>query len=351
MITRDEAEEVIILRKAGVKVRTKTKSGKPKKPKKETIDYKDTDTTNQMRSNLARINKLLAETWVDLEVPDSTLVEINKRLERKSDKQPIDFTRRKLKRMFNNSSFEQGGRFYHGWWQEIPSEYRKYITINGKWTRELDYAGIHIRMMYAMEGEELEDSFDPYKLKDYTSHRDEVKQALNTIINAKTKDEAIGSINNKLTLPKDKNANDLYKQLEQIHPKIKHYFGTGEGIKLQYLDSKIAEIVMLELLEQGIVALPVHDSFIVRRSYMIDLNPIMREAFKQVVKVKGVMDLKELSPGATLINQKKKPLVKDQEQFPGIKEPFNDKDMWEIINNNKDNKFQQRESEWNNKDK
>ena len=346
MITRDEAEEVIILRKAGVKVRDKTKSGKPKKPKKETIDYKDTDITNQMRSNLAKINDLLANTWIDLEVPDTTLVEINKRLKRKN-KEPIDFTRRKLKRMFNNSSFEQGGRFYHGWWQEIPSEYRKYITINGKWTRELDYAGIHIRMMYAMEGEELDDSSDPYELKDYSSHRDEVKQALNTIINAKTKQEALGSIANNLILPKGRDANDLYKQLEQMHPKIRHYFGTGEGIKLQYLDSKIAEIVMLELLEQGIVALPVHDSFIVRRSHMIDLNPIMREAFKQVVKVKGIMDIKELRLDETLIDEKQRPLVKDQEQYPGVREPYGNEDMWKVINDNKYSKYYERESEWN----
>jgi len=58
------------------------------------------------------------------------------------------------------------------------------------------------------------------------------------------------------------------------------------------------------------------------------------------------MDLKELRPDATLINQKNKLLVEDQEQFPGIKEPFDSKDMWEIINNNEYNEFQKREAEW-----
>lgn len=335
MIVRDEAEEVIILRKA-----------KDKQGFKETIDYVDTDTTNQMRSNLAKINQLLSNTWVDLEVPDTKLVEINKQLDRKNDKQPIDFTRRKLKRIFSNSSFEQGGRFYHGWWQEIPSEFRQYITINGKRARELDYAGIHIRMMYAMEGVELADDFDPYQLEDYITHRKQVKQALNTIINAKTKDEAIGSINKKLTLPKGGNANDLYEQLEQRHPKIKHYFGTGEGIKLQYIDSKIAESVMMELVDQGITVLPVHDSFIIRRSCMIDLNPIMKKAFKRVVKVEGVTDLKELSSEATLINEKQRPLVKDQQQYPGIREPIGKDEMWEIINNNDYKQYKRREEEW-----
>ena len=340
MIIRDEAEEVIILRKA------KNKNGI-----KETIEYVDTDATNQMRIDLSKINKLLSETWVDLEVPDATLVEINNRLERKKDKQPIDFTRRKLKRIFSNSSFEQGGRFYHGWWQEIPSEYRKYITINGKWTREMDYSGIHFRIMYAREGIELDDEYDPYRLKDYINHRDEVKLALNIIINSSDKNKAIYTIKKelikkKLTLPKGRDAKDLYKQLEQRHPKIKHYFGTGEGIKLQYLDSMIAEIVLRELLEQGIVALPVHDSFIVRRSNMIDLNPIMRTAFEKVVKVKGVMDLKELSPDATLISEKKNPLVEDQEQHPGVREPSSNKDMWEVVSNDNYSKYYKREGEW-----
>jgi len=335
MVVRDESEEAIILRK------TKNKDGI-----KETIDYVDTDITNQMRTNLSKINKLLADTWIDLEVPDATLVEINKHLERKNDKQPIDFTRRKLKRIFSNSSFEQGGRFYHGWWQEIPSEYRKYITINGKRTREMDYAGIHIRIMYAMEGIELACDLDPYHLEDYSTHRKQVKRALNTIINAKTKDEAIASINKKLTLPKGKNANDLYKQLEQRHPKIRQYFGTGEGIKLQYVDSKIAEIVMLELSERRIVALPVHDSFIVRRSHMVDLNPIMRKAFEKVVKVEGVMDLKELSPEATLINEMPRPLVMDQQQYPRIREPATKTELWEVINSDKYLGYSRREGDW-----
>lgn len=335
MIVREKSEEVIILRKA-----------KDKKGFKETIDYVDTDITNQMRSNLAKINQLLSDTWIDLEVPDVALVEINKRLERKSDKQPIDFTRRKLKRIFSNSSFEQGGRFYHGWWQEIPSEFRKYITINGKRTRELDYAGIHIRMIYAMEGVELPDDYDPYRLEDYSTHRKPVKQALNTIINAKTKDEAIYSINKKLTLPEGRDANDLYKQLEQRHPKIRRYFGTGEGIKLQHIDAKIAEAVMMELVDQGVVALPVHDSFIVRRGCMIDLNPIMKQAFKRVVGAEGITDLKELSPEAMLINEKQRPLVKDQEQYPGVREPLSKSELWKVISSNEYEGYARREGEW-----
>ena len=79
MVVRDESEEVVILRK-------------PKDKKtgiKETIDYVDTVNTEKIRSNLNKINQLLSDTWIDLEVPDATLVEINKRLERKVFSMPI----------------------------------------------------------------------------------------------------------------------------------------------------------------------------------------------------------------------------------------------------------------------
>ena len=98
------------------------------------MDYIDTDETNKMRNNLEGINALLDRTWIDIDISDEEHIKLNEKMDKKPDKSPIDFTRRKLRRIFNNSSFEQGGRFYHGWCQEIPSSYRKYITISGKRT-------------------------------------------------------------------------------------------------------------------------------------------------------------------------------------------------------------------------
>ena len=44
----------------------------------------------------------------------------NERLKRDSNRTPIDVTQKRLRRIFNNGSFQQGGRFYGGWWQNIP---------------------------------------------------------------------------------------------------------------------------------------------------------------------------------------------------------------------------------------
>ena len=330
MITMNKNEETIILKKS------KEASLNPKK--KDLVYYIDTDETNKMRGNLERINALLDRTWIDIEISDKELIKLNQAMDRETDKNPIDFTRRKLRRIFNNSSFEQGGRFYHGWWQEISSSYRKYITISGKLTEEEDFSGIHIRMLYSFEGIEI-GSEDTYTIEGYGSeYREEVKKALNTIINAKTRDEAIYSIRNKLTLPKNKTAENLFNQLELKHPKIAKYFATGKGIELQYQDSQIAEKVMIRLARDNIVALPVHDSFIVRASHLIDLKEEMNKAYKEVITTKAVIKKKESA---------KQESRKQEQQRPHQDIPTGD-ELHKIIQDGVYNykQYNRREREW-----
>ena len=65
------------------------------------------------------------------------------------DKRPIDLTERMLVRIFSNGRFDYGGRFYRGWWQHVPSDLRKHITIDGKATNEYDYSQLNPHMIYA----------------------------------------------------------------------------------------------------------------------------------------------------------------------------------------------------------
>ena len=69
-----------------------------------------------------------------------------RRARNKQDKdklQPVNLSKRTLRRVFGRGSFERGGRFYGGWWQNIPSAYRSVISINGKPTIEMDYSQYH----------------------------------------------------------------------------------------------------------------------------------------------------------------------------------------------------------------
>ena len=65
---------------------------------------------------------------------------------------PVDFSQRQLRRIFALSSFSNGGRFYGGWWQGIPSKFRKYIQIDRAVTVELDFSTLQPRILYASVG-------------------------------------------------------------------------------------------------------------------------------------------------------------------------------------------------------
>ncbi|MBW2366981.1 MAG: hypothetical protein JRH15_03750 [Deltaproteobacteria bacterium] len=113
------------------------------------MEYKDTEDTNQMRDNLIKINRNLNNHSVLLYVWDEDLKLINERMRNHPDSKKrgaIDFSNKRLRRVFNNGSFEQGGRFYGGWWANLPRDCRKYIRINGKDVVECDYSGYHINM-------------------------------------------------------------------------------------------------------------------------------------------------------------------------------------------------------------
>ena len=150
-----------------------------------------------MRKRLVHINKILNSTWYDLELSDDEFRHLeqqmhNRSLERNEGDGRLRLHDRSLYRVFNSASFDKGGRFYGGWWQIIPSSYRRKILINGKRTVELDFSSLHPSILYAKIGKELPtDAYDislkPSLAKDEhrkLSYRKLVKKAFNAMINA-----------------------------------------------------------------------------------------------------------------------------------------------------------------------
>ena len=74
---------------------------------------------------------------------------------------PIDLSKRFLVRIFTNGSFKER-TFLQRWWQNVPSEYRQFITIDTKKTKEYDYSQLNPNMIYAAYNLELgsEDAYD-----------------------------------------------------------------------------------------------------------------------------------------------------------------------------------------------
>lgn len=283
MIKRDEDEELIILKDIN----------------KKKLEYDDTEETNRMRENLKLINENLEKHVILPYVTDDELSEINERLKKDPDKTPIDVTQKRLRRIFNNGSFQQGGRFYDGWWQSIPKEYRKQIKMNGSYTAEIDYSGLHIHMLYAQKGLQLEDT-DPYQLDGYADIRKFLKMVLLISVNADSKIKAKRAITDAINKgdiekPKSiKSIDDVIDDFVKKHAAIKESFFSGAGLELQFLDSQLAEKVMISFASKGYPILPIHDSFIVETEKKEILDWCMADAYYDIFKMKCPVSINEL---------------------------------------------------------
>ena len=84
-----------------------------------------------------------------------------------------------------------------------------------------------------------------------------------------------------------KDCNCSWKELSEAimhtHKPIANKFYTGQGLRLQKIDSDIAEYVMLHFKNQRMPVLPLHDSFIIRLGYEETIETAMQRAFKKFV--------------------------------------------------------------------
>jgi stalled ribosome rescue protein Dom34 len=74
---------------------------------------------------------------------------------------------------------------------------------------------------------------------------------------------------------------ELRKAILDAHKPIKDLFFTGLGNKLQFIDSTIAENIMMQFAKMDYPALPIHDSFIMHHAFGNhgELEEAMRRAF------------------------------------------------------------------------
>ena len=265
---------------------------------KEKRDYTDTANTKKMRSNLKIINQKLHETFIGLWIKDKEHTKLNKRL-KQSDKVELNFNDKYLDRIFNDTDFNLGGRFYHGWWQKIPKVYRPYITINHQAVVELDYKHLHPAILYGKKNsKELQSGLDAYTLdmKGFKpEHRDALKEVFQYMINNDSKRDAVSTIKaNHLANLFPYSPEELLEEMIKKHAPIKEYFFNKEmGKQLQKIDSDIAEYCMLEMINKyDSLILPVHDSFIVQQDKIHILKEVMIEAYNQFVGGKVHIDEK-----------------------------------------------------------
>lgn len=263
---------------------------------KKRIEFKQDREFLRMRDNLHTINGRISQSFIGLFVTEQHLADMMVRMRKKRSVGPgrfrktLNFGKKTLVRVFNNGSFSDGGRFYGPWWQSIPKVDRKFIRIDDKVTCEVDFSGMHVAIMYADEGLQVPEG-DVYELDGFSADaRHTLKKIFNTLINAKNITQAVRSI--RRNYPRDKHPElfsddsitpqSIISAFKEKHKAISKHFCTGHGVKLQRKDSQIAEGVQLQLGEKGIVALPVHDSYIVQEIHKQELEDAMRSVTRAI---------------------------------------------------------------------
>jgi hypothetical protein len=338
----------------------KDKNPDPKSSVKQVpIDYKDNRNTKRMRKELTAYNALLVRSHIDLGSLDGPYVEVrhesrfrdnekerqrNKDFGRQeqsdklndqyglareilSDKWsasklvkriPVSQTIKFTTRQFANASWKQGGRFYGGWWQRIPSEHRPDIRIDNIPTTEIDYSGHHVVLLYAAVahinywseiGGDVYDipkaDFFPGKLDlkgkaKKAANRQCLKYLVLMLINAKNEEDAFDGFRQRIREQHpdwwqettdghgiswdNVSLNAITHLIREKHEPIAKHFGSGAGVKLQYIDSEITTRILNFFTERGVVVLPVHDSYVVQEEWGETLRYVMEEEWRNQLK-------------------------------------------------------------------
>lgn len=207
-----------------------------------------------------------------------------------------DLAAKHLVRIFTRS-LEEHGRFYGGWWQNVPKDARRYITISEEQTVELDFQGLVARMLYHQQG--LEFDGDPYAISEIMAAAEQdglawkdvrpvVKQAFNFMLNAKKR----GGYDQSRAFdgwPPSLSKKEGVAAIERFHSPIRHRFFKQEALRLMNRDAQICEQILEAGLIDSVVVLPIHDSFIVAEKHQCWLIDQMMSAYRKIIGFEPVI--------------------------------------------------------------
>ena len=236
-------------------------------------------TTNPIRKRIERYNNLILSS--DIELP------IDK----------IDYKRRKSAGFANRTytkhyldrSYRSGGKYYGPCWQNLSKELRKEIKINGQETVELDFNAMHLHLLYCKVNKKLTDYIpegtDAYQLPN--RNRKIVKTSFTCCINNNCNKDNVNQVVGPKVVQKypelfvkNTSYRDILEELGSHHPEVSQFFYAQIGYEVSNMESKVSDYIIRKLSRKNILALNIHDSFIVSIPYKDILLNTMIDAFK-----------------------------------------------------------------------
>jgi hypothetical protein len=196
----------------------------------------------------------------------------------------------RLTRLFRDN-LHTHGRFYCDV-QNLPKNMREHIVVDGESVVELDYSGMHGRCLYAELHIDYRD--DPYDVPGLS--RTVGKKAYFCCINSGSWQGAIEAIAKAQREGLDLNGmtpRRVVKAFEKKHkPIVEFFYRKDNWGRLQFLDSQIAERVIMDFVRAGEWILPIHDSFVVRRGMEDFLRDSMIRHYTGLVGFPPIIDKK-----------------------------------------------------------
>jgi hypothetical protein len=184
------------------------------------------------------------------------------------------------------------GRIHGGWWQSIPSRFRRDILIDGEETVELDYSGQVPHIVAGLSGIQL--TGDPYTLPleipfiSAETKREVVKAVVVVALNASDRKSLLRGMRGKIRKIAWKDRQELSLSNQSLEPIIdavlealpylEPYFLKGQGKQLFMHDAEIARQIIQTFLDQGKVVLSIHDGFVVQKHD----EQLLRETMQKV---------------------------------------------------------------------
>lgn len=240
------------------------------------IRYEETPLTRQYRDEMEQINAFLREADICYH-----------------GNKDIDDSRVELKRIFNNGSFEEGGRLYGGFWISMKSEDLRDVMIDDEWVVTLDYGQMAVRLAYSLAKAPIHFD-DGYLIPRREWAREATKKLINIMLNSP--DAKNWSVPKKVRdYYKDQDVQKrLIEEIKSFHKPIEHLFGKPNGMKFMFLESEILIDVLLELNSQGILALPIHDGLLVKPSQQDIAKQVMLKVFKKHTNLVATVSIENL---------------------------------------------------------
>ena len=167
-------------------------------------------------------------------------------------------------RKYSDAAGKEGGRIY-GNYQNMPKEQRAKITIDGEETVELDFPENHVKLLAASAGIKHEENM--YDAFSHLMTRKEAKRAIMVVLNSENPRRTLCDM--RFESPFRWRAAKYEAFMEIIESKftwLKDAAGNQIGKTLQKVEGDIALSVMRILQNKNEICLPVHDSFIVKKS-------------------------------------------------------------------------------------